>query len=954
MCANGTARLACGSNKGNTRWRWDMSRKVHAGCVVRDWSTVSSDDDGLVMLWLPTDSNRWYSSRCTQSWLLRRFTPSNDDSKSVECVYKLPPHFCARMCGSAMNDGLGPLPGTSSTYRPGSVDCCKCFIVRASSYRNRVFILVNTRNNDTKEPRNKGTTEERNGGGNEKEKKKKKKKKEEVGCKRWVDKKKLLEGSSVGEIWVTRRLFVCLFVCLFFLESVCLRGFVVSRMRARVFLNMIVKDDAPRLARLLPSLAGWVDGGCVVDTGSRDDGDTVRVATDWVSACGVGMGTVVSAPVDEDAFEFGAQRNEALRCADACLRGVAREDEVWYLLLLDADHVWAWSSSNPASISDPLAFAEWLHAARPDLVSVVQTDGTASCANVRLVRWTADDGAGGHYVGRTHEYWVSTRPNAHAAACSLATVVDRHDGASRAHKFERDERLLLRDLAAAPGHPRWSFYLANAYFDHGDLERAIEVYETQVLTPANLRDNWVQNSAVAMLRLGQCYLQRGQPWSAVPVLLSGLELAPDRLDLHQALVEAWLTLRLPTAACHAYLGARALATPATGALLAFDRPFLPARLYTDGFHRLGLLALAHKPELVRSGAADAAVVALLNHCAGDDAFAALVKDVLPHAVRRVAARVAVFDHSRTDVVRAAERTLGVPQTFRSSSACLWPADDPREYWLLKRYVNYWITDQGEYAQAERAIVTLNVLSRVRNHDDDDGAWTVLSEEVLDVPPSASHIVGHEDVRVFPAPDRTWRFVGSARYNEALDQVGVVGGVFRGAAHPWRAAHRAPHACEKNWVFARVDDTLKLVYAWHPRLRLGDAPAADAQPGDDGCCCVAFEEEGAPTPPMFRTARGSTCFVADEQGDQWVVVHFVQEGAPGERRRYYHVLAVFDAGLRRLLRYTSPFQFEDAHIEFCLGLIVERDRLLFSYSTMDRTTRVAVLDRANVRDWCVAW
>ncbi|MBC7682897.1 MAG: glycosyltransferase, partial [Ferruginibacter sp.] len=82
----------------------------------------------------------------------------------------------------------------------------------------------------------------------------------------------------------------------------------------RTALIVIARDEAPRIARLLRSVAPWVDGMWVLDTGSQDA--TARIAAD--------CGAHVHAWAWRD--DFAAARNAVLALSSAD----------WHLVL-DAD-----------------------------------------------------------------------------------------------------------------------------------------------------------------------------------------------------------------------------------------------------------------------------------------------------------------------------------------------------------------------------------------------------------------------------------------------------------------------------------------------------------------------------------------------------------------------------------------------------------------------------------------
>ena len=97
-----------------------------------------------------------------------------------------------------------------------------------------------------------------------------------------------------------------------------------------------------------------------------------------------------------------------------------------------------------------------------------------------------------------------------------------------------------------------------------------------------------------------------------------------------------------------------------------------------------------------------------------------------------------------------------------------------------------------------------------------------------------------------------------------------------------------------------------------------------------------------TPKIFELCTGSTCGCL-YNSEIWFIQHIVSYETP---RHYYHIISVFDTSMN-LLRYSAPFKFEGEPIEYCIGLIVEHNRVIISYSTWDRTTRIGVYDKKYI-------
>jgi hypothetical protein len=163
-------------------------------------------------------------------------------------------------------------------------------------------------------------------------------------------------------------------------------------------------------------------------------------------------------------------------------------------------------------------------------------------------------------------------------------------------------------------------------------------------------------------------------------------------------------------------------------------------------------------------------------------------------------------------------------------------------------------------------------------------------------------------------------VGRGRYDDSLDRLVCkeVTIVNQGSV-------------EKNWVVVPFRGETCMIYKWQPLT----------------VCRVSDENVLEPLhrkqmPGVFNQCRGSTnaCVAGD---DIWFIVHIVSYEAP---RRYYHMFVVMDKDLENL-RYSPLRSFAGESIEYCIGMVVEDERVVVSYSTWDRTTTIGVMDRSEV-------
>jgi glycosyltransferase involved in cell wall biosynthesis len=236
-----------------------------------------------------------------------------------------------------------------------------------------------------------------------------------------------------------------------------------------VGLAMIVKDEAPRLARLARSLDGQLDHWTIVDTGSSDE--TVQVARRQFQG--------VPGSVIEDTWRgYGPSRNVAL--AEA-----RRHTD--FVLTLDADDTFHGTIDRAVPPDCDGVEAEYhvgeLRYWVPRLIRSVQP-------------W--------EWRGRAHEYLTTVSGAFSLGRTGSFHVLHHADGGNRATKFQREVDLLLADMEEDPDDPRPVFYLGRNHDDVGDLARATRYYR------ARLRmGGWDEETWYAQWRLGCCLLATG-------------------------------------------------------------------------------------------------------------------------------------------------------------------------------------------------------------------------------------------------------------------------------------------------------------------------------------------------------------------------------------------------------------------------------------------------------------
>lgn len=233
-----------------------------------------------------------------------------------------------------------------------------------------------------------------------------------------------------------------------------------------IVLNMIVKDEAPVIARCLASVKPWVDRWVIVDTGSGDGTqDIVRAF----------MHDVPGVLHERPWVNFAHNRNEALALA---------RDHADYLLFIDADE----QLCLPNGFSWPVLTAD-------GYTFTCHMDGWAYQRN-SLVAARVD----WRWEGVLHEYLTAARHGPWEAMAGPVIQVS-HDGARARdpHTYLRDMALLEQAVREDPDNARNVFYLAQSCRDAGQLESGLAWYRKRVDMGGWDEEQWYARFQIAVL-----------------------------------------------------------------------------------------------------------------------------------------------------------------------------------------------------------------------------------------------------------------------------------------------------------------------------------------------------------------------------------------------------------------------------------------------------------------------
>jgi hypothetical protein len=224
--------------------------------------------------------------------------------------------------------------------------------------------------------------------------------------------------------------------------------------------------------------------------------------------------------------------------------------------------------------------------------------------------------------------------------------------------------------------------------------------------------------------------------------------------------------------------------------------------------------------------------------------------------------------------------------------------------------------------------------------------------MFDIESGRRRYVGVEDVRIFHSYSNSINdlyFTGTGFHKN--ERIGVVIGKYELESQVLEYEEYTPSFketdCEKNWVFGPYNKSVNttgendrigdptIIYNWFP------LQVCMMNTSKKTIDLVQTRE----MPMIFRYARGSTSASSyfnknTNRIENWFIVHIVSYESP---RHYYHMIVVFDEDMK-LLRYSAPLKLSDQPIEYCLGLVVEDNQVLISFSVWDRSSNIGIYNK----------
>lgn len=528
-----------------------------------------------------------------------------------------------------------------------------------------------------------------------------------------------------------------------------------------------------------------------------------------------------------------------------------------------------------------------------DVYTFAQGSTTFNYYNVRLVKSSLNFSC----IGPTHEYYDIKGIN---ERLDTIKINDIGDGGCKENKFTRDIMLLEEDIKKNPNNDRSYFYLANSYKNLGIMDKAIENYVKRISMGGWIEENWYSR-----YELGKCYMKNGEEDKAIKTWMDAYNYHPKRAENLYEIVKHYRIKGQQQLSYVFYKLAKEIPFP-TGSVLF---------IHKDVYDYL----LDYEYSIItyyvnRSVDARSIFMKLMNVRALD------MNNLLSNYKFYVKT---LKNYEKREIVLCEE-----DQNFKATTPSIIAYKDG--YLTNVRLVDFTLKDDGSYCYMDGYSVNTKNMALIMDKD-----FNVISSHVFAPEFNIDcRIRGLEDVKIIDCGENIC-YISTKQSDDVSSFIlKMAGGTYDINAPVLKYDEiDSPVGadCEKNWGLFMHENKMKVVYKWHP-LSIYDF---DKRKMD-----TSIE---TPTPHLFTKVRGSTngTLYKDEI---WFIGHIVEYNKP---RKYYHLFMVLDKNTLELKKYSHLFTFDGTSVEFCLGLIVEEDRIIVSYSNNDRTSKIKIYDRKKI-------
>ena len=272
--------------------------------------------------------------------------------------------------------------------------------------------------------------------------------------------------------------------------------------------------------------------------------------------------------------------------------------------------------------------------------------------------------------------------------------------------------------------------------------------------------------------------------------------------------------------------------------------------------------------------------------------------------------------------------------FYTSNSCIIKHPEDNKYMINIRWINYSLDKYGNSTINHQKNISLNsyyYLDNSFNKINDD----VFLEDEHEWSENYK-CYGIEDVRIFNYSNELY-YIGSA-FNEKNNTISITSNKCTINNNNYNlnknfinSSFTNEKRIEKNWCFVNYNDKKCFIYQWYPLT------ICEINPDDETLNIIKHKYI---KDDFFKTVKGSTSGVPFNN-EIWFVLHINQHN------NYQHFFAIFDNDMN-LLRYSEPFKLDNSRVEYCIGLIIEENRTILSFSSLDINTYIGIYDNMYIK------
>jgi tetratricopeptide (TPR) repeat protein len=650
-------------------------------------------------------------------------------------------------------------------------------------------------------------------------------------------------------------------------------------------LNMIVKNESKIITRLLESVYTLIDTYCICDTGSTDN--TCERITTFFNEKGI-KGKIVYEPF----VDFSYNRNYALKSA------LGLSD---YVLLLDADMTISIKKFNKSLLLNG------------DCFSLFQGNKTFYYQNTRIIK----NNEKFYYVGSTHEY-INVPNNMPVITLDkdIIFINDVGDGCCKADKYERDIRLLKKELEINKDNSRTFFYLANSYYDSKMFEEAIEMYKKRIQM-----GGWIEEIWYSYYRIGLCFEELKNFPYALYYWLEGYNQHKERLENIYRIVY-YYRLNEKNQLAYEFLKIikETLQKHKEKKINRNLYLFVEEDVYSYKFNYEYLIIAYYLG--IKNINDD--IVITLDCCDDKGLIASTLSNMKFYKYILQPEKTFHFNNVFWHSINGKE------YEFRSSTPSI-IQNKSNGYIMNIRFVNYQLVNNYKTYDYIDYILSINECLNL------DRDFHIINRKLIgEINHDGRNYGGIEDLRLFnDTKEDKIIFIGVGLNKN--NKIGIVNGEYISNKDSLEfkelGSSFSNNECEKNWVYVNYKNDICIVYSWSPLI----------------ICNIDNENKIniikiVELPGIFNHARGSSCG-CNFNDEIWFIVHLVSFESP---RHYYHLMCVFDTNMK-LLRYSAPFKFSESCIEYSLGLVVEVNQVIISYSECDSSSKINIFTKQYIEN-----